>query len=210
MKLFLASSFDQTASLLKKKLNNKVKGKKVIFIANASDTHKGDTWWVRIDREAFIKLGCKTIDVDLRSVSKTDFDKLLKTSDIVHFCGGSVLYLINLLKEKGFDKLVIDLVKKGKIIYTGTSAGSMIPAKDLKLSYYDPEEKEYIDVEKMKDFSGLGLVNFLIIPHTNNKDFTKGNVEMVKFLPKFSQPLIFIYDNQAVWVEDDKFEILSK
>ncbi|MEI8123919.1 MAG: Type 1 glutamine amidotransferase-like domain-containing protein, partial [bacterium] len=126
-----------------------------------------------------------------------------------HFCGGSVLYLINLLREKGFDKLIIDFVRKDRIIYTGTSAGSMIVAEDLKLSYYDPEETEYIDVKKMKDFSGLKFVNFLIIPHTNNKDFSKGNVEMVKYLSKFSQSLIFIYDNQAVWVEDDKFEILG-
>ena len=208
MKLFLASSFDKTAGLFEKAYG-KMGDKKVIFIANASDTHTGDTWWIDIDRQAFIKLGCKVIDADLRAITKQDLGKLLKESDIVHFCGGSVLYLIELLKEKGFDKLIVDCVKKGDIVYTGTSAGSMIAAEDLKLSYFDPEEKEYVDVEKIKDFSGLGLVNFLIIPHTNNKDFTQGQVEMVKYLPKFTQPLVFIYDNQALLVEDNKFEILS-
>ncbi len=210
MKLFLASSFDQTASLLKKKLDSKIKGKKVIFIANASDTHKGDTWWIKTDRDAFTKLGCKITDVDLRNISKIDFDRLLKTSDIIHFCGGSVIYLICLIKERGFDKLIVDYVKKDKIIYTGTSAGSMIVAEDLEINAYDPEEKEF--VSRMKDNSGLGLVNFLIIPHTNNKDFSRGNTKMVSELPdiKSHQSLVFIYDNQAVWVEDDKFEIFSK
>ena len=208
MKLFLASSFDKTASLLAKNCGE-IKDKNVIFIANAADTHKGDTWWIDTDRQAFIKLGCKVNDVDLRVITKNDLEKLLKEYDIIHFCGGSVLYLINLLRGRAFDKLITNFVRKNEIIYTGTSAGSMIAAKDLKLSYFDPEEKEYIDVEKIKDFSGLNLVNFLIVPHTNNEDFSKGNIEMVRNLPKFSQPLVFIYDNQAVFVEDNKFEILS-
>jgi peptidase E len=209
MKLFLASSFDQSVLSFKKIFGSR-KGWEVIFIANASDTHKGDTWWVNTDRQAFIKLGCKVIDTDLRTVSKKDFKKLLGTSSIIHFCGGSVLYLINLLRERGFDKLVTSFVRNDKLIYTGTSAGSMIAAEDLKLSYFDPEEKEYINVEKIKDFSGLKLVNFLIIPHTNNKDFTEGNSKMMSDVTniKSKQPLIFIYDGQAVLVEDGNVKII--
>lgn len=208
MKLFLASSFVETAKLLKTKLG-KIKDKKVVFIANAADNDKGDKWWVRYDRNAFIKLGCKTTDVDLRNIDKKDFIKLLDESDIIHFCGGSVIYLICLIKEKGFAKLITDYVKKGKLVYTGTSAGSMIVADDLTIDSYDPDEKEFVD--RMKDNSGLGLVNFLIIPHTNSKDFAKGNAKMVTELPEMDthQSLIFIYDNQAVWVEDGKMEIVS-
>jgi len=67
----------------------------------------------------------------------------LKESDIIHFCGGSVIYLICLIKERGFDKLIVEYVKKDKIIYTGTSAGSMIVADDLTIDAYDPDEKEF-------------------------------------------------------------------
>ncbi len=210
MKLFLASAFDQSLASFKKIFGSQ-KGRKVIFIANASDTHKGDTWWIETDRQAFIKLGCEIIETDLRTISKGDFERRLKTSDIIHFCGGSVLYLIDLLRRKKFDKLVVSFVKKGQIIYTGTSAGSMIAAADLILSYFDPEEKEYVDVESIKDFSGLKLVNFLIIPHTNNKDFSGGNSKMVTELPdiKSRQPLIFIYDGQAVFVNDEGVRIIN-
>src|SRR3989339_90949 len=202
MKLFLASSFDKTAELLKSKIKS-LRCKKVIFIPNAGDNDKGDKWWIKTDRDAYLKLGCKVIDTDLRIVSKDAFTKLLKESDIIHFCGGSVIYLICLIKERGFDKLIVEYVKKDKIIYTGTSAGSMIVADDLTIDAYDPDEKEFVD--RMKDNSGLGLVNFLIIPHTNSKDFAKGNSKMVSELPEIEscQSLIFIYDNQAVWVEDD-------
>ena len=208
MKLFLASSFDKVARVFKKKLGGKTRGKKVILIANAADNDKGDKWWVKADQEAFLKLGCKVQDVDLRSVSKKDFSDLLVQSDVIHFCGGSVIYLICLIKERGFVKLITDAVRKGKIIYTGTSAGSMIVAEDLTIDAYDPDEQEF--VARMKDNSGLGLVNFLIMPHTNSKDFALGNAKMVSELPeiKTCQSLIFLYDNQAIWVEDNKLEIL--
>jgi peptidase E len=208
MKLFLASSFDQSVSLFQKIFGSK-KGRKVIFIANAADNHKGDKWWVKSDRDAFLKLGCKVTDVDLRSITKKDLAKLLKESDIIHFCGGSVIYLICIIKERGFVKLINEAVRKGGVIYTGTSAGSMIVAEDLTINAYDPEEKEF--VARMKDNSGLGLVNFLIIPHTNSKDFAKGNAKMVSELPeiKSSQPLIFIYDGQAVLVDDGKIKLIK-
>lgn len=209
MKLFLASSFDKTIKIFEKKLGTSISGKKVIFVANAADKHTTDTWWVRVDREAFVKHGCNLSEIDLRNISESDLEKLLNVSDIIHFCGGSVLYLLNLIKEKGLSNIIIDQVRKGKIIYSGTSAGSIIPALDLRLFNFDSEEKEYIDVESIKDFSGLGLVNFLILPHTNNIDFVDANTVVVRHLPEFSQPALFLYDNQAVWVEGDKFEIVE-
>jgi dipeptidase E len=77
----------------------------------------------------------------------------------------------------------------------------------LKLCKYDEEEKEL--VKTMTDYSGLGLVNFLIIPHINNKDFVESNKKMIEHLPGNPVALIFIDDNQAVWVEDNKFEIFE-
>jgi len=207
MKLFLSSSFEKTAGLLESKIGRKIKGKKVIFIENASDNHTGDIWWIRTDREAFLKLGCDIVDTDLRNISKDDFTKLLKDSDIIHFCGGSVLYLINLIKEKGLKEIIVDAVKKNKIVYTGTSAGSMVVSTDLSLCAFDQDEKD--EYKKKENYCGLALLNFLILPHSNNIDFTGANIKMVEKLSNFSQPVIFIYDNQAVFVEDDKFEILS-
>ena len=207
MKLFLASAFDQSLASFRG-IFGPQEGRKVIFIANAADNDKGDKWWINTDREAFQKLGCEVVDVDLRTITENDFSKLLKESDIIHFCGGSVIYLICLIKERGFAKLITEAVRKGQIIYTGTSAGSMIVAEDLTINAYDPEEKDF--VARMKDKTGLGLVNFLIIPHTNNKDFAQGNSKMVSELPGIEsrQPLLFIYDGQAVLVDDKGIKVI--
>jgi len=209
MKLFLASAFDKTFELLKDRVPGGTVGKKVMFIANASDNIDGDKWWIDCDRQAFIKLGCNIIDIDLRNVTKDIFRKNLEESDIIHFCGGSVIYLHFLIRKGDFAELLTEYVLANKIIYTGTSAGSMIMARDLTLNAYDPEEKEFVD--KMEDKKGLGWVNFMVMPHANNKEMAPGNALMVSELPEIetTQPLIFIYDNQVVWVEDDKFQILS-
>jgi dipeptidase E len=204
MKLFLASSLDKTAKLLSKSTDTKEKT--VLFIANASDITEGK-WWVDADREAFKKIGCKINEIDLRSITKKDFSEELNNSDFIHFCGGSVLYLISLLRQKGFDKLIIDAIKKDEVIYTSSSAGSMIVAKDLSLCAFDMDEPD--ECKKKENYSGLDLVNFLILPHSNNKDFTDANLNMVKQLPNFAQPTIFLYDNQAVFVEGNTFKIVS-
>lgn len=164
MKLFLASSLDKTAALLKPLLPTI--NPKIIFISNAADMHKGDKWWVESDRKALKQIGYSLIEIDLREMTESKFSDILKHADAVHFCGGSVLYLIGLIKEKKFVNLIINFVKNGGL-YTRTSAGSMIVTTDLMLNTADPEEKVYLNV--------------------NN----------------------WIYDNQVVWVQDDKFEILS-
>ncbi|MFA6898495.1 MAG: Type 1 glutamine amidotransferase-like domain-containing protein [Candidatus Paceibacterota bacterium] len=206
MKLFLASSLNESAVLLPKVLHLDLNGKKVLFSANAADDYKTDKWWVRADREAFIKLGAEVVDIDFRSLSRDDFLAHLKGSFAIHFCGGSVLYLISLLKEKDFVGLLVDAVKKEKIIYSGTSAGSMIVSKDLILSKLDSDEKAYLD--RVKDYSGLGLVDFMVIPHTDNASFAESNAEMVKALPEYPQALILLNDKQVAWVQDGKVEIL--
>ena len=85
MKLFLASSLDRTVNLLSKKLSKSVKGKRVIFIDNAADNYKGDRWWIKSDKDAFVKIGCNIVEVDIRQISKKDFKLELEKSDIIHF-----------------------------------------------------------------------------------------------------------------------------
>jgi dipeptidase E len=207
MKLFLASSIDKTLNLLLNKLNYSLSGKKVLFIENASDNEEGDKWWITLDREAFEKAGAKAITLDLRENNKEAFKEKINEVDIIHFCGGSVLYLMSLIRKQDLQQVIVDAVKNNDVLYTGTSAGSMIAARDLSLSKYDPDEEGF--VEDVEDFSGLGLVDFLVIPHAGNKDFIESDIKMVEKLPEYNQTLMFLYDNQAIWVEGEGIKLLS-
>ncbi len=208
MKLFLASAFNQTAEKLVDCVGDVI-GKKVIFIENASDVDDvEDKWWIRVDREAYERLGAEVITADLRLLSAGDFEKLLKQSDIIHFCGGSVFYLIDLIKKKGLKDSLVDAIKKDEIIYTGTSAGSMIVSGDLSVDKNDPEEIEII--KNINDFSGLGLLDFLIMPHADNADFSEGNKKVIDDVAKYKTALFYLCDNQAIFIKDKAINFIQK
>src|SRR3989344_1359351 len=204
MKLFLASSLNKTIALLKERIPESAK--RVVFVANAADPCD-ENWWVDLDREAFKKSGFEIIEVDLREVDKDKFEQKLKSADILHFCGGSVFYLLSLLKQQDLEGVVIDYVKNNKVIYTGTSAGSIIPSPALDLYKYDTEENKFYKNES--ESKGLGLVNFVILPHCDNQDMAENNKNVVEHAHKYSISLLLLHDNQAAWVEDNKLELLS-
>lgn len=206
MKLCLASSLDKTMPLLFERVEKPSKGIQVLFVANAADPYD-DKWWVALDRKEFVERGCQITDVDLKSISKDELIQHIEHADILHICGGNVFYLLSLVEQKGIDQAIVQSVRDNKILYTGTSAGSIIAAQSVELYKYDEEGLKY--AEGRTDFSGLGLVNFLVIPHIGNPKFGEHHKNMVEHLSKDSQPVLMLNDSQAVWVEDNKFEIVS-
>ncbi len=205
MKLFLASSGDKTISELKKYTTV---GKRVLFIVNAADPYNIETWWIDSDRKAFEAEGFVLKEVDLRITTKEELQALLEKSDILHVCGGSVFYLIALLREKGHDAIIKEAIQQETIVYTGTSAGSIIVSESIRSFVYDKEQMEYI--QKVPDAKGLGLLRFTVIPHANQAEFVKNNVQSVEHMPEGNTPLFFLHDNHALWVEDEKMELVVK
>lgn len=205
MKLFLASSADKTLAALADLCPGI--GKRVLFVPNAADPYE-DPYWVGWDRDAFTKLGYEVKEVDLRDIDRSVFESLLKESDILHVNGGSVSYLGWLLRDKGIDGVIIEAVKNGDIIYTGTSAGSMIVAEDVAMfSYDDEEEREY--VEKGFTKKGLGLVPWTIAPHSDSTEFVESHKSVVEELVTNPTAVFLLHDNQAIWVEDDSFKFVQ-
>lgn len=209
MKLFLASSIDKTLPLFLSKLSKPVNETKVVFVTNAADPYK-EKWWVDLDRQAFRKAGFQLSEVDLKEVSKNDFAKELDNADVLHVCGGTVFYFLLLIREKEIDEVIKDYVRNDKIIYTGTSAGSIIAAQSVELYKYEKYNEEEIEfAEKISDFSGLGFVNFIVLPHAGEKESDEAHKDMLEHLAEYSAPVILLHDNQAVWVEDGNIQIIK-
>lgn len=211
MKLFLASSLDKTLPLLLRRVEKPPRELRVIFIANASDPIQGETWWVGGDRKAFQEAGCNLVELDLRNTSAEELAQHIEESDILHVCGGSVLYILALIRKRGMFNVILEAVKQEKILYTGTSAGSIIAAPSVQLYSYDPEEREASDdlKEGLEDLSGFAFVNFLVKPHMNNPEHLENAKKLLPHFPEVPLPTIMLHDSQAVWVENGKFEIIS-
>ncbi len=207
MKLFLASSLDKTLPLLKSFIGRQDASEiKILFVPNAADPYK-EKWWVDLDRNKFLELGYKVNEIDVRNMEEVEFSKVLAEVDILHICGGSVYYLIDLIRKQNIEHVIIDAVKSDRIVYTGTSAGSIIVSESIAAFSYDEEEKEYI--AKVPSKEGLGLIHFGIVPHCNNSEFKEEHKKIIEHMSKDPTPLIFIQDSQAVALEGDSFKIVS-
>lgn len=205
MKLFLASSADRTIQLLKS-VNPSV-GARVLFVANAADPYD-NAYWVDLDRIRFQELGYQIKECDLKTIDSASFSAELTNADILHICGGSISYLGWLLNERGVVNVIVEAVRNEEIVYTGTSAGSMIVSEDLAMfSYDDKEEVEFVNRGFTK--KGLGLVPWTIAPHSESPDFTDSHKKIIDELITNPTAVVLLHDNQALWVENDSVRFLN-
>ena len=112
-------------------------------------------------------------EVGLLVYGEMDMQKIrdkIAAADCIYVGGGDTVFMLDLWKQKGVDKLLIDAYNEGKII-CGLSAGAICWFSDM-----------YTDYEIMRGQSasyslhkGLGLIDGLITPHFNEreKDFTE-------------------------------------
>lgn len=79
--------------------------------------------------------------------------------DVLFIPGGNTFTLLDLVKRKGFDKFIIEFIKSDGF-YVGESAGAHIVFDSI-------EHVIGLDDNNvgLTDFSGLGLISGLLIPH---------------------------------------------
>ena len=96
-----------------------------------------------------------------------------------------------LLKEKNSVEKIIQAINNG-VIYIGSSAGSIILGKTIETAlHYD---ENWVGIE---DFTGLNIVDGIIIPHANRKqEFIAEAKE------KYQDKIIELYDDYGIVIND--------
>lgn len=182
------------------------KDAKVIFIPTAANMEEGDKWWLITDLSKCKELGFKETDiVDIAAVPKEVWQPRLEKADVIIVGGGNTSYLMGQIKKSGLSDALPELLKTR--VYVGISAGSMVMAPNLR-------EKEmqrlYEEPIVEADNAGLGLVDFLIVPHMNSPYFPRA-AELIDEIAKgIETPLYAIDDQTAVQVVDDKVEVVTE
>ncbi len=165
----------------KEELNNK----KVLYITTASDGEEDDDKsWMNEEYKTILDLGINEPNITEYKIGNEinicDFD-------IIYMMGGNTFYLLDVIRKTGFDKIIVDFINKGKI-YIGSSAGSEILGNsiDVALGYDDNNVN-------MIDFTGLKIVDALIVPHSNRKE------EFISELKnKTKENVITLYDGDGI------------
>ena len=182
------------------------KGMRVAFITTAADPYE-DKSFVENDRDKLIELGLKVVDYDMKKKNKSKLLSDLRDFNVIFVSGGNTFYLLEKMRESGFDKIIKQLLSNG-IIYIGSSAGTIIAGPDIYPTYrLDNAEL----APKLNGYKGFSLVNFCIFPHWGSEHF-RGlylNKRLEHAYYDKQVPLVALTDSQYVWMKDKLMEIID-
>ena len=166
-------------------INKDIKDVKVLYITTASDGEPDDDkTWMNEEFKTILNLGILKENITEykigKSINVNDFD-------IMYMMGGNTFYLLDIIRKTNFDNYIRNFIESGKI-YVGSSAGSEILGNSIDVALgYDENNVN------MTDFTGLKIVDGLIIPHCNRKkDFIN------KLKNETNEKLYLLYDGEGI------------
>lgn len=210
MKLFLTSTGlePQVTEEFLKFLSKDPKETKLCFIATASEPEK-DKWYVDKDIKRLKELGFKIVKLDLKKEKEESLRRKLSKVDVIYVEGGNTFYLLKWVRESGFDKVIVDILNKGKI-YVGVSAGSILVGPNIELAGWKNFRENMIgddNIVGLKNLIGLNLVPFAVFPHFQEKV----HKELLTIETKqLNYPVIALSDQQAILVKDNEWKFVRK
>jgi dipeptidase E len=151
------------------------------------------------------ELGWKSLGVleltALPSIKAEYWIAAVQAADALLVQGGDVLYLCRWMRESGLAGLLPSL---RDLVYVGVSAGSMVTAPVFGETYDDPDTPFVID-------TGLGLVDFALLPHLDHADHPESSTARVAGMAaELPVPLYAIDDETAIKVSDGTVEVVSE
>jgi len=208
-KLFLASWFAGAADLLPDFAGDDLTGKRCVFIPTASgyemsaEEREGYDKINALDRAALENLGFVIDELDVSTTTQEAIEKSLASADCIFVCGGSTFYLIQELKRKGADKLIVSHIEQGKL-YIGTSAGSILLQKNIIAD----EAEDFTHAPDLNgDTSGLGIIDSYMYVHYGSHYFGDDDECYEKYYAHHNA--LKVSDKQAVIVDGAKVELVT-
>ncbi len=162
---------------------------KLVYITIAVDDEKNtDRTWLDEEYATILELGIKEENItEYHYEENVDFSSY----DIIYIIGGNTFYQLKELREKNLVKKIINAINDG-VIYIGSSAGSIILGKTIETAL--PYDENWVGIE---DFTGLNIVDGIIIPHANRKqEFIAEAKE------KYKDKIIELYDDYGIVIND--------
>lgn len=202
-RLLLVSMFQNVGKLLKRVEPN-LRKKKMLFIPTASKVEQLG-FFVNIGKWALKGMGLVVEELDISTAPYETMKGKLAETDYIYVAGGNTFFLLQELRRTGADSLLVEAVLGGKL-YIGESAGAIVVAPDIGYSApMDAPEKG----GGLTDYKGLGLIDFYVVPHLENREMGAAAKEIVGLYAE-SLELKAITDNQAILVEDARVWVLGR
>ena len=203
--LFLTSEVKLVAIDISKKIKTKSGNLRTAYITTPIEKgHEDDDLvWSKENQAAMVQAGFDTFEYSITGKKLEDLERDLIEVDVVYVEGGSLVHMMNQVRLSGFDIFIRIFLEHGGV-YIGTSTGSFIAAEDtapgLSLEFY---------LEENFDPRGMGLVNFLVMPHWGSDTFKEYYKKMPDFAYDMKVPMVILNDSQYVWINGENIQIID-
>ena len=163
-----------------------IKDKKMLYITTASDgENDSDKSWMDEEYETILDLGFSKENIYEFKIGQKEIN--INDFDVIYMMGGNTFYLMDMIRKYNFDTVIKKAMDNG-IIYIGSSAGSIILGNSVE--YALPFDENNVN---MKDFTGLKLIDGIIIPHANRKEEFISKVK-----ENIDEKLFLLYDENGI------------
>lgn len=159
-----------------------------------------DTDYVDRTRQAFRDLQITFTELDVVGKTKAELQTALSANNVVYVEGGNTFYLLKVIRETGFDRLIKTAITNG-LIYWGASAGSYVACPTIEVAGWSNSFERC----GITDLTAMNLVPFLIKAH-----YEPNQLEIIKNKSKdFSYPLYALADHQALVMTNGRTELVG-
>ena len=151
------------------------------------------------DRQELVKLGVKPENILFNELDKeppTGFNNI----DVIIVLGGSGYRYMHHLREHNLHQALKEFVESNKL-YMGRSAGALVMGPSVDVGSWG----QFTNDIGLEDTSGFGFVDFITVPHIENRE----NPELAyEFHKETGHKMIYLTDEQAILVIDDLYKII--
>jgi len=203
MKLFLCSQASQSLDKILEYLPKPADMSRVAWIPDAADVHGYQTN-LDEDYHRYKEYGFDIEILRLKNSTGVGIRRTLERCDLIHVGGGNAYYLLQEIRRSGFDQLLGQALSDGKP-YVGSSAGSAVtgPSIDPLAPMDQPDAAPMLE-----STAGLGLVDFVTIPHVGNEAFEPTSSKIVSGVYGSTFKLVGLQDSQVAYVNDGALKVL--
>ena len=173
---------------------------RIAFIPSSSDPERN----YYTERKSFYSQLGMDLDVyfELDNEWRPDLLESLLDCDAIHLSGGNTYYFLHWLRRRNMMDILVRYVDRGGVLI-GVSAGSILMTPDISTSALCGDEV----MERMTDFSGLGLVDFSFLPHFG--DIPAGLTDLKKYSRDKQMRVYAARDSGGIIVVDNEITCIG-
>ena len=190
--IYLTSKFSSVSKSIYADIG--ISNPKTAFIYTAAEKSFLDSDWVSDTKKSLIDNGFLLTDYTISGKTLNEIKLFLDNFEVVYVLGGDTFYLLEQSRISGFDTFLKEYVKDG--VYIGHSAGSVLLGTSVSLKTNPPKTN-------LKNFDGLGIVNFTIIPHWGKESVKESKKALFDKMYSLNSEILLLRDNAYI-VSDGK------